>query len=82
MNKESTFGFTKGNIKGFFSTPINGLTSGQVALVKTFNENYLHCATAVLENTAAELAGPIISDMVGSYGKAVAFIVHGWVGNA
>lgn len=72
--------YTKGNIGNFFKTPFTGLNSSQIALVKTFSDNFGHSAAATLENTPYELAHPIIDDMVGSYSKNVALIVHGWVG--
>lgn len=83
MNNPTTSAITKANVGKFFAPPVlTGLTASQVSLVKTFSENFKHCATATLENTPVEIAGPILHDMYASYVKNVGYIVHGWEGNA
>lgn len=82
MNPSTTFAFTKQNVGKFFYTPTGGLPTKQAGLVKVLSTDFQHSAEAVLETAPGDLAGPIINDMIGAYGKSVAFIVNGWTGNA
>lgn len=82
MNGYGNFQFTKQNIGKFFNTPTGTLPSKQAGLVKVLSTDFQHSAEAVLETTPAEIAGPILHDMIGAYGKSVAYVIYGWTGNA
>jgi hypothetical protein len=72
--------FTMKNIGSFFTAPVQGLTTAQALLVKSFAENAKHSATIALENAPYELAYPIVSDIIGTYNKSVGLVTYGWAG--